>query len=256
MAGIPANAQTDSLFAIRYDLGPAEAYKSGTTVPFALKLDLAGTSSLAIAPVGDASEVRLASPWPHPSFTGAWSPDERSVSEKGFVAAWRTSSMATGGQARWRKHIDDHSLFKPGHAHAAGVTLFDPVNVYALSYRATEYGFLFVLFTFAGLALVELLAGVRIHAVQYLLVGTALAVFFLFKRSAAFFSWFALLYGTLYVLLKQEDHALLMGSLMVFLALAFAMLATRKVDWDALSRRFAAVTGDAPEGAARPGTTA
>jgi inner membrane protein len=48
---------------------------------------------------------------------------------------------------------------------------------------------------------------------------------------------FAALYGALYVLLGSEDHALLLGSLLVFGALAAVMLLTRKLDWSALSGR-------------------
>jgi inner membrane protein len=42
---------------------------------------------------------------------------------------------------------------------------------------------------------------------------------------------FVALYGALYVLLKSEDHAMLLGSVMVFTVLAIVMIATRKVDW-------------------------
>ena len=47
------------------------------------------------------------------------------------------------------------------------------------------------------------------------------------------------MYAALYVLLRSEDHALLMGSLLVFSLLAVAMVATRRVDWSALSVRLA-----------------
>ena len=144
----------------------------------------------------------------------------------------------------------------PDRGRVAGVALFDPVNVYALSYRATEYGFLFVLFTFAALALGEVLAGVRLHPMQYLLVGSALAVFFLLLmalsehvafgrayaarrwrawrcspstcgiRSAraaggAFFALFAPCTARSTCCCKSEDHAMLMGSLLVFALLAW-----------------------------------
>jgi inner membrane protein len=39
------------------------------------------------------------------------------------------------------------------------------------------------------------------------------------------------LYGYLYVLLRNEDYALLIGSIGLFLALAAVMFATRRVDW-------------------------
>ncbi len=149
------------------------------------------------------------------------------------------------------------------------------MNVYALSYRATEYAFLFVLFTFGALALTEAIAGVRLHVIQYTLTGSAIAVFFLLlialsehiafsvayvsaatacvllltfylrhplgntRRTLTFFGLFVALYASLYALLKSEDNALLMGSLMVFLLLAFTMVATRKVDWGRTSTAMA-----------------
>jgi inner membrane protein len=258
-------------FAIREDVGAHEAKEPGERLAFGYRMELVGTSSLHVAPVGDATEIRMRSDWPHPSFSGAWSPDERRVSAQGFEAVWRTTHVATGGQPAWHKLAAEGKLAAP--ASAAGVSLFDPVNVYTLSYRATEYAFLFVLFTFAALALAEAVTEVRLHAMQYALTGSALAVFFLLLialsehvpfehayawaaaacvalltfylrhplgtglRTSAFLAIFVGLYGALYVLLRSEDHALLMGSLMVFALLAVVMIATRKVDWTALSRR-------------------
>jgi inner membrane protein len=268
-----ASRSSDPRFAFRAHLGEYRAQREGERLPFDIALELVGTSSLAIAPVGDESRISLTSDWPHPSFMGAWSPDQRRISPEGFEATWRTTHHATGGQAAWESAARENNPFQ-GH-HAAGVALFDPVNVYALSYRATEYGFLFVLFTFTALALAEALAGVRLHIVQYLLVGSALAVFFLMllalsehiafgaaygsaaaacvallsfylrhplgtsRRAALFLGFFAALYGSLYVLLRSEDHALLMGSILAFALLAATMVATRRLDWRALSVRLA-----------------
>jgi len=60
------------------------------------------------------------------------------------------------------------------------------------------------------------------------------------RRGAGFAVSLALLYGLLYVLLRAEDHALLMGSLLVFAALAVIMVATRRVDWYAIAANPAA----------------
>ena len=153
------------------------------------------------------------------------------------------------------------------------MALVEPVNPYSLAYRATEYGFLFVLLTFSAFALVELTWGVTLHPAQYLLAGLALAVFFLvlialaehihfawaylaasaacialltyylryplasLARTTVFAGLFTALYGSLYVLLKSEDHALLLGSLLVFAALAAVMALTRKLDWAVVSKR-------------------
>lgn len=260
----------DARFAIRSDLGDYAPARAGEVVPFDISMELVGTSSLGVAPVGDSTRIRITSDWPHPSFTG-WSPDERRMSAQGFEASWRVSRHATGGQAAWERDARDGRL--NGATQAAGVALFDPVNVYALSHRATEYGFLFVLFTFAALALCEALAGLRLHPIQYLLVGSALAVFFLLlmagsehvpfgaayaasaaacvalltfylrhplrtgRRGVAFLGLFGAMYGALYVLLQSEDHAMLLGSILVFVLLAVAMVATRRVDWFGLAQR-------------------
>lgn len=52
-------------------------------------------------------------------------------------------------------------------------------------------------------------------------------------------SFVALLYGALYGLLASEDHALLLGSLLVLAMLATLMVATRRVDWWTLGDRAA-----------------
>jgi len=267
-------SDTDARFGLQASAGAYASRRAGQAVPFRFSLELVGTTSIAVAPVGDTTRIRLASNWPHPSFSGAWLPDDRSISAEGFDADWRTSHYATGGQSAWQKQARDGSLFAS--ARIVGVGLYDPVNVYALAHRATEYGFLFVLFTFCALALTEVLAGVRLHAVQYALVGTALAVFFLLlialaehtsfgtaylaaagaciglltfylrhplgtaARAAGFLALFAVMYGVLYVLLRSEDHAMLMGSLLVFGVLAAVMILTRRLDWTAVGRRLAA----------------
>jgi inner membrane protein len=278
--GPSADESVDRNFAIREDLGDYDSRRAGSSVPFAYKLQLAGTSDLGIVPLGDATEIRISSSWPHPSFIGAWSPDERRIDGDGFEAIWRTTHLATGGQPYWEKNAREGKLLLP--AAAAGVSLFEPLNVYSLSYRATEYAFLFILFTFAALALAETLTTVTLHPMQYALVGSAIAVFFLLliamsehvpfsiayaaaatacvtlltvylrhslgsaTRSLAFLALFAALYGSLFVLLMSEDHALLLGSVMVFTLLAAVMVATRKLDWSAFQRAPAVPAAAAP----------
>src|SRR5262245_46684438 len=157
-----ARSDADPRFALQAAAGAYAAQRAGEAFPFRFTIELIGTTRFAVAPVGDSTVLRLASDWPHPSFTGAWLPDSRTITAEGFEATWRTTHYATGGQAAWQKQARDGELFRA--AKSAGVALFDPVNVYALAHRATEYGFLFVLFTFAGLALAEVTAGVRLHA--------------------------------------------------------------------------------------------
>ena len=55
------------------------------------------------------------------------------------------------------------------------------------------------------------------------------------RRGMSFAAFVAVLYGALYGLLASQSNALLLGALLVFGMLALLMLATRKVDWYALS---------------------
>jgi inner membrane protein len=157
------------------------------------------------------------------------------------------------------------------------VAFIDPVNVYLMAERAVKYGILFVALTFAAFFLTEILMRRSIHPLQYLLVGLALAVFFLLlialsehirftlayatsgaacvaliwtylagalgsrSAGAAFAGGIGLLYAVLYGVLQSEDNALLMGSLLLFAALAAVMLATRHLDWYRIGAPAAAV---------------
>ena len=51
----------------------------------------------------------------------------------------------------------------------------------------------------------------------------------------------ALLYAMLYVILRSEDHALLMGALLVFSTLAAVMFSTRNLDWYAVGEQMGAL---------------
>ncbi|WP_046059920.1 inner membrane CreD family protein [Paracidovorax citrulli] len=55
------------------------------------------------------------------------------------------------------------------------------------------------------------------------------------RRGLPFGAGIALLYGLLYLLLQLEQTALVVGALLLFAVLAFVMVATRKLDWYALS---------------------
>lgn len=228
---------------------------------FDIALELAGTSRLDIAPLGKQNEIRVSSDWPHPSFVGAYPPDRREVSAARFAATWRVNHLATGGNAFWLEALAGDRLFHS--PRLVGVALVEPVNAYSMAYRATEYGFLFILLTFSVFGLVELVWSVRLHPLQYLLTGLALSVFFLLLIALSEhirFGWaylaagtacvailmlylgryaalFAGLYAALFILLQSEDHALLLGSLLVFGMLAAVMLLTRKLDWSELSGR-------------------
>ncbi len=229
-------------------------------VEFTVEMDLAGTEQLSVAPVGDSNHIELTSPWRSPLFAGRFLPRSRDVSGDGFAATWDVSSLATGTQVQLEatpaKPID-----------LVNVSLLTPIDPYKLSDRATKYGILFVVLTFGGFFLFEMMKQLPIHPVQYLLVGFGLTIFFLLlisfsehmafalayfissvaciglltfylsfvlrslSRGLGFCGMLASLYASVYGLLISEDNALILGSLMLFAVLAAVMIVTRKVDW-------------------------
>ena len=246
---------------------PLDASVAGTTVPFSMALSLAGSDGLSVLPVGDDTTVRLRSGWADPSFDGAYPPVERTVTPAGFTATWRVLRLARSFPSSWRrgelcrKDLDGSLL---------GVSLLSPVDAYRTTDRAVKYQLLFVGLTFVTFFLFELLGGLRVHPIQYLLVGLALCLFYLLLLSLAEHVGFDLAYGAaslaiaalvtsysravlrdrrgvgviagltsglyayLYVLLQIQDYALLVGSIGLFAILAAVMWLTRRVDWYAL----------------------
>lgn len=242
---------------------PASAWpRSGAPLQVQMRLEMAGTRLASFAPLAEQTEVTLKSDWPHPSFQGRFLPAEREIGASGFQARWRVSALASAAPQQIKHDTDQIESF--------WVEFVDPVNPYLLADRATKYALLFVVLTFVGVGLAEVLRRARVHPVQYALVGAALVIFFLLLVSLsehlafgvayavaasactallAFYGGFVLggwragalfggaiaaLYAVLYVLLQQEQRALVLGSVLLFAVLAAVMVATRRLDWYAL----------------------
>lgn len=265
-----ASGSTDGVAGFSVPLpGLTDAVIAAKTMSVDVKLDLLGMESFSLLPVGNDNTMKLTSKWPHPSFAGAFLPREKTLSAQGFSANWKVSSLATDAQSRFPCGVT--SANKNACAEGMAVTFVDPVNATALSERAVKYGELFIALTFVGLGLYELLRRIKVHPVQYLLIGAALAVFFLLLLSVSEHLPFATayllaalgctaliavyaksvlggwrgalpvsggcatLYGVLYLVLQSEQHALLAGSLLIFAVLAVVMLSTRHIRWGSVS---------------------
>jgi inner membrane protein len=262
--------------------GPAETGGSGFFAPadaaairvrplrVAFDLGFRGNESLSLAPQAADTRWTVASPWPHPGFAGGFLPTQRRVGAQGFTATWRVGNLALGralvatgeptgaGTTITPPTVDDH---------LAQVTLFSPADLYARINRSVKYGFLFIGFTFTLFLLFDVVAGVRVAAVEYLLVGAGLVLFFVLLLAFAEVIGFTLayllasaaivgllaaysaavlrsrqrggvvaglltaLYAVLYVLLSLEAYSLLIGSILLFAALALVMYVTRNIDW-------------------------
>ncbi|EIJ34505.1 cell envelope integrity protein CreD [Thiothrix nivea] len=238
-------------------------------LPFAFDLELRGMRAMNFALLAENSNVQLSSNWPHPSFSGELLPETREVSDAGFNAHWRASSFSynVSGALEQCRQGECAGLLE----RAVGFDLIQPVDVYQQSERSIKYAALFIILTFVVLILFELLKKLRVHPVQYTLVGMALLVFYLLlislsehvdflraytvaalastglltlyfgailhsrKLGLLLGAGLAGLYALLYVILQAEENALLMGSVLIFAVLAVLMLATRHFDWYALT---------------------
>ena len=246
-----------------------------------------GNASLSLAPDAGDTHWALRSSWPHPSFGGAFLPGQRTVGKDcdegrcvgvdGFVASYRIGNLALGRSLVSTSDVGESSAAASGDPTAeapdgtqlAQVDLIQPVDLYSQVNRATKYGFLFIGFTFLALLMFDVIGGVRVSPVEYLLMGAALVLFFVLLlafaevigftpayilasaaiaglntaysaavlgswRRAAFIGGLLVgLYAVLYILLSLEAFSLIIGSLLLFAALAGVMYATRRIDWGA-----------------------
>ena len=91
--------------------------------------------------MGDRTEVLLTSPWPSPSFVGAYLPEQRDIDAKGFSAEWKVLHLGRSYPGEW----SDGKIPAKRIANSAfGVNLFVPVSTYQKSTRAAKYAILFV----------------------------------------------------------------------------------------------------------------
>jgi inner membrane protein len=141
-------------------------------IPFEIKLTLSGSKSFSVLPIGQTSNIQIASTWNDPSFSGSLLPQERSVTEKGFTANWKLTRLNRNFPQYWQGQQFD--VWE----HQLGVDLFLPVNHYQKSYRSAKYGLLFIALSMLVFLFMELTKNKKVHLFQYLLVGLALVLFF------------------------------------------------------------------------------
>ena len=259
-----------------------------TSQPLAVDFayEFRGNASLSMVPQAGETRWTVKSSWPSPSFGGDFLPGARSIGDKGFEATYRVGNLALGrslvstgdpGPSNTVERVsaqtaddDTATPAMPAGGDAmqvASISLIQPVDLYSQVNRATKYGFLFIGFTFLALLMFDVIGGVRVSAVEYLLMGAALVLFFVLLlafaevigfapayvvasaaiaglntaysaavlaswRRAAFIGGLLVgLYAVLYILLSLEAFSLLIGALLLFMALAGVMYATRRIDW-------------------------
>lgn len=238
--------------------------EAGTQIPFELTLSLRGSGAYRQVLDGGQGAATISSPWPSPSFVGSMLPSATTITADGFEAQWQARDFSSRPFWLSLKPVEGAEAVR---GPAIGVDLIEATPVYRMIHRASKYGILFVALSFTTYLLFELLSGIRIHTVQYGLLGVSLTLFALLlvsfaetlgygagyacsaglvlaqaslytaavtRRlvpSALFAAMLAGLFGFLYVLLSLETYALLVGSLALFLVLSVVMALTQRIDW-------------------------
>ena len=236
-----------------------DAIKAG--IAFDMQVKIKGSEQLHFMPLSANSKFELHSSWPNPSFDGNVLPNERQVNEKGFDAKWNFNQANLPFGTVLRQGSFNRSNL------AFGVSMVQPADQYNKTMRSVKYAILFIGLTFALFFIVEIMQKKPFHPVQYVLVGLALVIFYTlllsiseyllfdqayliaaaatillitmyakshftsWKTAVVFGSVLSALYGFIFILIRLEDTALIVGSIGLFIVLALVMYVSRKINW-------------------------
>lgn len=225
-------------------------------------LRFSGAQRIALLAYGKTTHLAMQGDWRNPGFDGGFLPVNRSVNGNGFSAEWSVPFIARGVRAEGRSNsisgLDSTAL---------GVSFIEVADPYQSVNRSLKYVLLFLGLIFLSYFVFEVTTGKRVHPAQYVLVGVAQMIFYLLLLSfaerigfdfgflfagaatvlllSANAGWvfssrsqgfralgiFTSLYALIYMLLRLEDNALLVGAIASFVAVAAAMYFTRGIDW-------------------------
>ncbi len=230
------------------------------TLNFAGTIALNGTNRLSLLPIGSETSATIESDWSHPKSIGDYITSETPLTEQDHSrASWEVLEM-NRGYARQMMDYHDAIIYN-----YLGIELMQPVDNYAMSLRSAKYGVLIIALTFVVFLLIQLVTKLRVHSVQYLMVGAGLVLFYVllvaFSERIGFtgayviagimttglITWYAagiykknkptialsgtltITYGFLFAVMQLEDIALLIGSIILFIALGVLMYFTKSV---------------------------
>jgi inner membrane protein len=221
-----------------------------------------GAQRVAVLAYGNTTHLTAQGDWPSPGFDGGFLPVSREVSSHGFSAEWSVPFIARSVRAEGTE-----DSITGLDATALGISFVEVADPYQSVNRSLKYVALFLGLLFLSYFVFEVTTGKRVHPAQYILVGIAQIIFYLLLLSlaervgfdfafmlagiatvallSANAGWvfasrlqgiraaavFTLLYTLIYLLLRLEDNALLVGAITSFLAVAAAMYFTRRIDW-------------------------
>lgn len=254
--------QSERLRLIAFGAAAGPAVKPDAKFNVTASLRFSGAQRIALLAYGKSTRLSIQGDWPNPGFDGGFLPVSRNIAASGFSAEWSVPFIARGvraeGPADSVSGLDSTAL---------GVSFIEVADPYQSVSRSLKYMPLFLGLVFLSYFTFEVTTGKRVHPAQYVLVGIAQLIFYLLLLSFAErvgFDWaflvagsatvvllstnagwvfasrvqgirallvFGFLYVLIYLLLRLEDNALLVGAIASFLAVASAMYLTRRIDW-------------------------
>ncbi|PYX50568.1 MAG: inner membrane protein [Acidobacteria bacterium] len=236
--------------------------KANATFDVTANLRFSGAQRIAFLAYGKSTHIAVDGDWPSPGFDGGFLPVKRAISPQGFSSEWSVPFIARGVPAEGTNTVVS-GLDRTG----MGISLIEVADPYQSVNRSVKYALLFVALLFLSYFVFEATSGKRVHPAQYILVGVAHLIFYLLLLSlaerfgfdcgflvaavatvlllSANAKWifasrtqglralfvFSLLYFFIYMLLRLEDNALLVGAVASFLAVTAVMYFTRNLDW-------------------------
>jgi inner membrane protein len=256
--GLPANTISKKGLSVPVEL---DANDINQAISFGSRTKIKGSEEITFLPLSGNSHFTINSKWPSPSFSGSVLPDERKVSDSGFTAEWKFN----------KANLPFNTVLKDQNAADLdfhfGILLLQPSDQYAKTERSVKYAILFIGLTFGLFFIVEVTRKKPVHPLQYILIGLALVIFYTLLLSISEFIHFdiaylisalavvtmitlyarqlfnstrsslltggivTLQYTFIFVLIRLEDTALLVGSIGLFIVLGLVMYASRKIDW-------------------------
>lgn len=254
----PYNDESNLLSGLAVDLNLKDSIDA---LNFSCNIALKGSKELYFVPIGKTTEVNLHGEWKDPSFQGTFLPETRELTEEGFKSTWKVLHFNRPFGQEFVSKLPNLS------SSSFGLILRMPVDQYQQSTRTSKYALLIIVLSFLSMFLMEVITKSKIHPLQYILVGLALVLYYtllialseqigfnlaylissiativlvalyalsFFKSKLnmlVFSSTLSLFYAFVFVITKEQDYALLIGSIGLFIALAATMYASRKIEW-------------------------
>lgn len=221
-------------------------------IDFSTDFDIHGSGALFIKQIGEESTITIDGEAPNPSFKGRSLPNERNLRGSRFSARWEGEGVPE------RVVYSDEFQF-------VGANFLIGVDRYQKVSRSLKYAFIIILLTYISVLFTEVIKKRNIPLLNYFLIGAALILFYslllAFSEHISFglsyliasvmtialitgYMWKmidsrvvgltigAILFGmyvSCYILLSLSIYALLLGSIILFIALAVMMYCSLKI---------------------------